>query len=152
MLKKLLYALLILLALLLLIGAFLPTRYAASQSVEIRSDRARVHEFVGELRRWDEWGPWKDEDPSLVVTHSSLTTGVGAHQSWTGDSGSGELTFTQCSPEQGIAYDLSCSSTGSARRPYAAGSAMHPLNRARASLGGLRATSACRSSAAGSCS
>ncbi len=106
MLKKLFYAVLILLALLILIGAFLPTRYAASQSVDIRSDRARVHEFVGELRRWDEWGPWKDEDPSLVVTHGSLTTGVGAHQSWTGDSGNGELTFTQCSPEQGIAYDM----------------------------------------------
>ncbi|MFM7280596.1 MAG: hypothetical protein ACKO32_02325, partial [Planctomycetia bacterium] len=87
MLKKLLYALLILLALLILIGAFLPTHFTAAQTVEVRADRTRVHEFVGDLRRWDEWGPWKDEDPSLVVTRGDLTTGIGAHQSWTGDSG-----------------------------------------------------------------
>jgi hypothetical protein len=106
MLKKLLYALLILLALLILIGAFLPTHFTAAQTVAVRADRARVHEFVGDLRRWDEWGPWKDEDPSLVVTRGDLTTGIGAHQSWTGDSGNGELTFTQCSLEQGITYDM----------------------------------------------
>lgn len=106
MLKKLLIAILILLGLLILIGAFLPTHYAASGTVTISADRARVHEFVGELKRWDSWGPWKDEDPTIVVTHAPLTTGVGAHQSWTGESGNGELTFTKCSPEEGITYDM----------------------------------------------
>lgn len=106
MLKKILIAVLVLIAAILLIGAFLPARFEASRTIEIQADRTRVHEFVGELKRWDSWGPWKEEDPSIVVSFGEKTTGIGAYQSWTGDSGNGELTFSQCSVEQGIVYDM----------------------------------------------
>jgi hypothetical protein len=104
--KRLLIVVLILIGLLVLIGAFLPKRFSASGEISIAADRTRVHALVGDLSQWDRWGPWKDGDPTLVVTLGEQTSGVGARQSWKGDTGDGELTFTQCDPERGIAYDL----------------------------------------------
>ena len=56
---------------------------------------AQVHAFVGDLEKWDEWTPWIEDDPSIVTTFGEKTVGVGAHQSWTSESGDGELTLTQ---------------------------------------------------------
>ena len=62
--------------------------------------------MVGDLNEWNTWEPWKEADPSLVVTRGEKTKGVGASQSWVGDSGDGALTFTKDSPTEGIEYDL----------------------------------------------
>lgn len=88
------------------VGLFLPTRYAVERSVVIDATPADIHEYVGNLQKWDEWAPWKGEDPSIVVTLGEKTSGVGASQSWVGDSGTGALTITESSPEKGIEYDL----------------------------------------------
>lgn len=89
------------------IGLVLPSTYLVERSVVIAADAPAIHEYVGDLRRWPEWTPWQDEDPSIRIERGEQTQGAGAHQSWTGESGSGELTFTQSSPETGIRYDLS---------------------------------------------
>lgn len=106
MLKKILLVVVVLIVIFVLVGFLLPTDYSASRSVVIAADKARIHEFVGELKRWDDWAPWKESDPTLVTTLGDKTTGVGAHQSWTGEDGAGELTLTKCSVEEGIAYDM----------------------------------------------
>jgi hypothetical protein len=91
----------------ILIGFTLPKNYNVERSVVIRAEPAAIHTLVGELRAWDRWTPWQEADPTIVTTFGETTTGVGASQSWTGESGSGELTFTQCSPETGVVYDMS---------------------------------------------
>jgi len=88
-------------------GFILPSDYHVEREVQIQASAPEIHEFVGELRRWDTWTPWKDSDPTIVVQFGDKTTGVGAYQSWTGESGAGELTFTECSPARGVAYDMS---------------------------------------------
>lgn len=87
------------------VGLFLPTKYTVERSVVIDAVPERIHGYVGDLRKWAEWAPWK-EDQGMVVTFGQKTTGVGASQSWTGDSGIGALTITESSPESGIKYDL----------------------------------------------
>jgi uncharacterized protein YndB with AHSA1/START domain len=94
------------LLLLVLVGLFLPTTYDISRSITIDAPAARVHEWVGDLARWPEWTPWAEHDPTLQVTNGPQTTGIGAQQSWTGAEGGGKLTFTRCSPTEGIAYDM----------------------------------------------
>jgi len=88
------------------IGLFLPTKYDVERSVVIDATPEKIHGYVGDLRKWDEWAPWKEEDPSIVVTLGEKTSGMGASQSWVGDSGTGALTITESSPEKGIEYDL----------------------------------------------
>lgn len=106
MLRKILLALLLLLVVLLVVGAVMPNRYEVERRIAIAAAPERVHAFVGELKRWDEWTPWKEVDPSTQTTLGEKSTGVGASQSWTGDQGGGWLRFTECDPTTGIAFDM----------------------------------------------
>ena len=91
---------------LVVVGFFLPSAYRIERSVVIDADPEAIHEYVGDLDKWTAWEPWSEEDPTIRVERSDNTTGVGAHQSWSGESGGGELTLTRNSVDEGIAYDL----------------------------------------------
>lgn len=106
LLKNFLLSILLILVIIIVIGLFLPTSYTVQRSIEINADPEKVHEYVGDLIKWEEWTPWKQEDPTIVVTRGEKTKGVGASQSWVGDSGDGALTITKDSPDEGIEYDL----------------------------------------------
>lgn len=88
------------------IGLFLPTSYSVKRSIVIDAPPEKVHEYVGDLSKWETWSPWEEEDPTLIVTLGEKTSGVGASESWVGDSGDGALTITESSPSCGIKYDL----------------------------------------------
>jgi uncharacterized protein YndB with AHSA1/START domain len=106
-LKLVLTAVAILILVFVVVGMVLSRDYKVSRTVTIQADPAKVHELVGDLKRWDEWAPWKKADPTLVTTFGPTTTGVGASQSWSSanDDG-GRLTLTKCDPATGIAYDM----------------------------------------------
>jgi hypothetical protein len=106
MLKKILLAIALLLVVLVAIGMVLPRKVDLRREITIAAPPAKVHEWVGELKRWDEWAPWKKSDPSVVTTLGDKTSGVGAHQKWTSRDGDGWLTLTKCDPTTGIAYDM----------------------------------------------
>lgn len=88
------------------LGLALSKDYALERSVVIDAPPERVHVLVGDLARWDEWAPWKDADPTIVTTLGETTTGVGATQTWTDESGGGWLTFTRSDPATGVSYDM----------------------------------------------
>ncbi len=94
------------LAIFVVVGLMLPTEYSVSKSIQINSSSEKVHEYVGDLEKWDQWMPWKDGDPGLIIERKGKTTGVGARQSWKGKDGTGELVFTKSDPKTGIEYDL----------------------------------------------
>jgi hypothetical protein len=89
------------------VGFLLPRQYEVTRTVAIKAPTAAIHPLVDDLERWPEWTPWAKSDPTIRITYGPVTAGVGAHQSWTGDSGGGELTLTRSDPDWGIAYDMS---------------------------------------------
>ena len=93
------------LALFIIVGLLLPTAYRVSAETMISAPRERIHALIADLDQWQHWEPWREKDPAIQITRGQ-TTGVGAHQSWTDKSGGGELTFTRCDDDYGIAYDL----------------------------------------------
>jgi hypothetical protein len=97
----------VLIVLFVLVGLTLPKDYNVERSVVIQAEPAVIHTLVGDLNAWEQWTPWVEADPTIKTTFGDKTTGVGASQTWTGDSGSGRLTFTQCSPDTGVLYDMS---------------------------------------------
>jgi hypothetical protein len=84
----------------------LPTNFTVSRTETISSTAAHIHEYVGDLNKWQSWTAWKGEDPEIEITIGERTTGIGASQSWTDKHGGGSLTFTSWSPGKGIEYDL----------------------------------------------
>ncbi len=105
--KKIAIALAILFGAVILIGLTLPTGYEVARTTVIHAEPEKIHLYVNDLTKWDAWAPWKEEDPSVVITIGDKTFGVGANQSWVGKDGNGSLTFTQSSPQKGIRYKLS---------------------------------------------
>lgn len=102
-----LYIVLGLIAVLVVAGLLIPSRYSIARTKTIAAPPAAVHEFVGHLEKWPEWMPWEQQDPSVVTTLGDKTTGVGASQSWTSSkAGDGEVEFTECDENTGIAYDM----------------------------------------------
>lgn len=97
---------LIVIALVVVIGLVAPKDYAVAESITVQAPPEHVHAFVGDLKRWPEWTPWQEQDPSIVTTYGERTTGVGASQSWTGEDGDGELTVTRWDPASGIAFEM----------------------------------------------
>ncbi len=106
-LKRILTALIIGIVLLFLISLILPKTFHVERSILIDASAADVHAYVGDLEKWEAWTPWVEADPTIVIEYGPITSGVGASQSWTGDSGGGELTFTRCDVVTGVGYDMS---------------------------------------------
>lgn len=88
------------------VSFFLPSTYSVTRTQVIAAEPIHIHALVNDLERWPEWTPWLESDPTMTVTRSAVTAGVGAHQSWQGESGDGELTFTASDPTVGITYDM----------------------------------------------
>jgi hypothetical protein len=104
--KKLGLALAVLIVLFIVIGVFLPTKFTVTRTQMIQAKPSAIHVHVNDLTKWDAWTPWKDEDPTVVITQGKKKSGVGASQSWDGKDGTGSLTFTKSSKKEGIDYDL----------------------------------------------
>lgn len=94
------------LAVLATIGFALPPEYRIERTIVIEADTGRIHELVGDLTQWPSWTLWQRLDPTLKIVYGEKTSGVGARQVWNGSSGNGELTFTKCDRDTGVAYDL----------------------------------------------
>ncbi len=105
-LRTLLSTVIVIIVVVVVVGLFLPTSYTVERSIVIDAPPEQIHKYVGDLKNWDTWEPWKAEDPTLIVTHGEKTKGIGATQSWVGDSGDGALTITRDTPTEGIQYDL----------------------------------------------
>ena len=123
--KNLSIGLLGLILLVVAIGLVLPTEYRIEESIVIDAPASEVHALLDDLERWPDWAPWHELDDTIVTTYGELTTGVGAHQSWTSQDGDGELTITRSDPSTGIAYDMAFI-MGETRAPSTASMDMSP--------------------------
>lgn len=66
-------------------------KYNVTRSKVIKAPVATVYNVVSDLKTWEKWGPWHDEDSTIVVTYGNKTIGVGATSSWTSKDGPGKM-------------------------------------------------------------
>jgi len=85
-------------------GFTLESKPHFERSVSIKADPDDVHEWVVDLKKWDEWGPWRDDDPTIKYTYSETTNEVGSKMSWTMKDGKGALWITRIEPNKGVWY------------------------------------------------
>lgn len=92
-------ALLVIIAVGLIAAVFLPKHFTYERTVDINAPKEVVYGVINDMKTWEEWGPWKQQDSTMLVTYSEKTEGLGAAYSWTSEnSGNGTITVTEATP------------------------------------------------------
>lgn len=96
-LKILIKGVLLLLLVLVLVGLILPQSYSVNKTIEINANIDAVKPLITDFNQWQKWSPWEKVDPSIRFTLGEPSSGLGAHQSWKGKWGYGEMIITSVS-------------------------------------------------------
>lgn len=98
-----------LVAVILVLGLIQPKHFESEYSISIDAPKEAIFKKINNLKTWEEWGPWKAVDPTIVVTYGEKTEGPGASYSWAGDkklTGSGKLTISESTPSSFVKTSL----------------------------------------------
>lgn len=107
MLKRVLIAIFALVAVLLLVGFFLPRNVTTVRTAEIAAAPERIYPLVATPAEWKRWAAWNQRDPEMQIEYSGPPAGAGASWSWkSGSEGNGSMTFTEADEPRRVAYQL----------------------------------------------
>lgn len=107
-LKILLIAIPVLIAIFLVIVAMQPSDFRVVRSTTIAAPPEAVFPHVNELKKWDAWSPWAKLDPNAKSTFEGPEAGTGAVMTWAGnnDVGEGRMTITEIRPNELVQFKL----------------------------------------------
>ena len=92
---KILKYIFFLLLIFIVIGAIylatLDGNYNIKRSRIIKAEPTVVFNEINDYKNWKDWGPWYEEDPSIIPTYDAKTKGEGASYSWTSKEGEGAM-------------------------------------------------------------
>lgn len=109
--KKVFYAILILIALYFVLGLFGPREIKAERSIVINAPAQVVLEKLGDFQYFHEkWSPWTEKDPDMKTTFTGVPGTPGHLYAWTGndDVGNGEMKLERYSGDslvQTLSFD-----------------------------------------------
>jgi len=112
--KKFLIGLAVVITLIIVIALLLPGSVTVKRSIDISAPAENAFDQVNTLKNWEEWSPWKDDDPNMEMTYTGPPSGAGAIYTWKGNNkvGSGTMTITKSLPHQHIDFTLSAEGMG----------------------------------------
>lgn len=106
-LKWLLIIILAIVALVLIIAAFLPKDRMFTNSIEIERSPRLIFTQLNSLQNWDNWSPFLEDDPEMTSTYSGPDFGVGNRQEWKSKkSGDGALEIVESINENKVVFAL----------------------------------------------
>ena len=91
MIKKIGLALLAVLVLVVAYAAIQSPNYKVSREITINAPAEKVFPYLNTSKLADQWGPWKEQDPSVKITFSGSDAGVGSRTSWEGGEKMGQM-------------------------------------------------------------
>lgn len=108
MLKKILLALVLVIAGIAVYAWTRPDTFAVERSIRIDAPPGRVYPLIADFRQWQRWSPWEKLDPAMQRMHEGPSTGAGARYSWKGNDtvGSGQMTITAAAMPRRVDIDL----------------------------------------------
>jgi uncharacterized protein YndB with AHSA1/START domain len=116
-LKRIAFALVAVVALLLVIGLLLPSGFKVQRSVQIAAPASKVYPMIADPRQWNKWTVWNRRDPAMQVKYSGAESGVAAKWSWQSKTeGNGEMEFIAAVPNERIDYTLAFPEMGMTSR------------------------------------
>jgi len=97
MLTKILIAVAVVIAGILIYAATLPDSFRIERSAVIKAQPEKVFAQINEFKSWTAWSPWERIDPALKRSYSGPEKGKGAAYAWEGnkDVGSGRMEIAE---------------------------------------------------------
>jgi hypothetical protein len=77
MLKKILIALLALVAIFLIVVALQPSEFDVERTANMAAPPATVFDQVNDFHKWEAWSPWAKLDPNAKITFEGPSSGTG---------------------------------------------------------------------------
>jgi hypothetical protein len=108
MLKKLLIAFGVILAVFVIVVATRPADFRVARMATVAAPVEVVFAQVNELKKWETWSTWAKLDPAMKQTYQGAAAGSGAISSWVGNAkvGEGRMTITESRPNERIRFKL----------------------------------------------
>lgn len=84
-----------------------PKRVDVSVTREMDVSPAAAYAQVINLKNWENWGPWMEEDPDIDLSYGEKASGEGASYSWKSEKvGNGSLKVLETTPNESIRNEL----------------------------------------------
>ena len=108
MFKKILLVLAAIVVAILIVAAFQSDTYRVERSLAIAASPADLFAQVNDLHKAQGWSPWLKLDPNAKSTFEGPASGVGASNSWAGNSevGEGRQTIVESRPNELVRLKL----------------------------------------------
>jgi uncharacterized protein YndB with AHSA1/START domain len=108
MFKKILLALVVIIAVFAVVVAMQPSDFRVARSAVIDAPPAAVFDQINDLHKWQQWSPWAKLDPNSKSTFEGPVSGKGAIFEWSGNSdvGEGKMTITESVPNDRVKFRL----------------------------------------------
>lgn len=119
--KTLAIVLIVLVAVLGVVGLFLPSEVNVERHVRIDAPPAEVYAVVSDFSHFNAWSPWHAMDPDATYTMSGTPGTVGSRMTWASDKpevGAGSQTVTALTPPQRVEVALDFGEQGAAESYY----------------------------------
>jgi uncharacterized protein YndB with AHSA1/START domain len=99
-------------------GYVLPGEAVVQRSININAPPEKVYAVVGNMKRFNEWSPWADLDPTTKYTFEGPESGVGQKMSWASNNpnvGVGSQTIVEAVENSSTVTELDFGDMGKAR-------------------------------------
>ena len=109
MLKKILIGVIAVIVVFVGIVLVQPSSYEVVRATTITAPAAVPYALVSDFKKWPDWSPWEELDPTMQKTITGEAATVGSKYHWNSpkdDVGEGEMIITAITPEKSIAFDL----------------------------------------------
>ena len=102
MLKKILIAVLAIIAIFLIVVSLQPSEFHVKRTATMAAPPATVFDQVNDFHKWDAWSPWAKLDPNAKITFEGPPSGTGTVMTWAGNNqvGEGKMTLTESRPNE----------------------------------------------------
>ena len=107
MIKKVLIALVAIIAIFLVVVAMQPSSYHVERSQTMKASPDLVWAYFSDFNQWKKWSHWEKSDPSQTTTITGTPSTVGHKTVWSGEkTGKGEMLITEATKAKSLKIDL----------------------------------------------
>jgi hypothetical protein len=108
MIVRIVIALGVLVAAVLLFAATKPGTFRVQRSIEIHAPPEKIFALVNDFHEWPKWAPQDKEDPSMQRNYGGAESGVGAFSDWSsrGSAGAGRMAITGSLPAKSVTVQV----------------------------------------------